>query len=104
MARLDLGFIGERDPASAPGSKARKALLDELEACAIEVIGGRVKAALSEVISNALGEAVTLETSEDDPQTLIFTYLASDDRPSLSAHVRSPRIRRALRSPAGRTT
>ena len=43
LDRHDLGFTGDRDPASAPSNKARKALLDELEARAIEAIGGPVK-------------------------------------------------------------
>jgi len=92
LDRHDLGFTGDRDPASAPSNKARKALLDELEARAIEAIGGPVKTALSVAMSEALGEAALLETSDDDPQTLIFTYPAS-----LPATAALPCVRSSVR-------
>lgn len=69
--------------------KARKALLDELEQRAIEAIEGPFKAALSEAMSEALGEPVYLETSDDDPQTLIFTYPASLPERAALPYVRS---------------
>ncbi len=89
LDRHDLGFTGERDPANATSNKTRKALLDELEACAIEAVGGSVKAALSEAMSEALGEPVLLETSDDDRQTLIFTYPESLPATAALPYVRS---------------
>lgn len=92
LDRHDLGFTGDRDPASAMSNKARKTLLDELEARAIEAISGPVKNALSEAMSEALGEPVLLETSDEDLQTLIFTYPVS-----LSATVALPYVRSSVR-------
>ena len=89
LDRHDLGFTGERDPASAPSSKARKALLDELEARAIEAISGSVKTTLSAAMSEALGEPVLLDTSDDDQQTLIFTHPASLPTTAALPYVRS---------------
>jgi hypothetical protein len=89
LDRHDLGSTGDRDPASAMSKKARKALLDELEQRAIEAINGPFKAALSEAMSEALGEPVYLETSDDDPQKLIFTYPASLPERAALPYVRS---------------
>jgi len=88
LDRHDLGF-NERDPASAPSNKARKALLNELEARAIEAISGSVKTALSDAMSETLGEPVLLGVSDDDPQTLIFTYPASLPTTAALPYVRS---------------
>lgn len=62
---------------------------EELEARAIEAISGSVKTALSAAMSEALGEPVLLETSDDEPQTLIFTYPASLPTTAALPYVRS---------------
>ena len=74
LDRKDLGFAEDRDPASAPGNKVRKTLLDELRKEAENIVSGRLKEAFANAMSEALGTEVRLEIANDDPQTLIFTY------------------------------
>ncbi len=76
LDRHDLGFTGDADPGS-PGlsAKKRKALLEELQAAAEEVVGGALKDDLHATIEEALdGQAFSLTLDERDAQTLLFAY------------------------------
>jgi hypothetical protein len=92
LDRHDLGFTGERDPTNAASNAARKALLEDLERLAIEVIAGPVCDALKTDMAAALGGPVDLRVADDDRQTLIFAYPASLPAVSAPAYV-SPAVR-----------
>ena len=95
LDRHDLGFTGERGPATATSSKVRKALLDELEQAAIRAITGPVKDTLADVMAEALGEFPDLAIADHDRQTLIFTYPACLPATAGLAYIR-PSVRLEL--------
>lgn len=76
LDRHDLGFTGERDPASnGISNSARKRLLSELAAASTDIVQGRLR---DQIIASMQAELpdidISLTVSEDDAQTLIFDY------------------------------
>ena len=90
LDRHDLGFTGERDPANPEISgNQRKRLLEELHETAKTLVQGELKTRIEAAIDKALKvQTFTLTTTEDDDQTLIFTYPASLTEKQAAPYVR----------------
>jgi len=80
LDRAQLGFEGDRDPENPDisGGK-RKALLQELQDVAIEMVTGPLLAEIKKAFEASLQQEFTLTVDPDDPQTVLFAY------PSLGA-------------------
>jgi len=90
LDRSDLGFEGERDPANPElsGNK-RKGLLKELSKAAAALVQGDLKDRIQAVMQEVLpSEDINLSVTDEDNQTLIFTYPASLDPSSTAPYVR----------------
>lgn len=90
LDRHDLGFAGERDPANPElsGNK-RKKLLDELSKTASALVQGDLRDRIQTVMQTALpDETINLSVTEEDDQTLIFTYPASLNPSETATYVR----------------
>lgn len=76
LDRHDLGFVGDRDPASEDiSSNNRKRLLSELTETCTAIVQGDLRDKIIAEMQEALpGVEIDLTVSEDDAQTLIFNY------------------------------
>lgn len=94
LDRHDLGFTGERDPANPEisGGK-RKNLLKELSQRAAQLVQGELKEQIQAAMGAALSNIdIDLSLTDEDKQTLIFTYPAS-----LGPSVAAPYVRPVVR-------
>ena len=90
LDRHDLGFAGERDPANPDlsGNK-RKKLLEDLSKTASALVQGDLKDQVQAIMQAALpDETINLSITDEDDQTLIFTYPASLDPSGTVPYVR----------------
>lgn len=76
LDRHDLGFVGDRDPASESiSNNNRKRLLSELTETCTAIVQGELRDQILAEMSAALPEVdIELTVSEGDAQTLIFNY------------------------------
>jgi len=90
LDRRDLGFAGERDPANPDLSgKKRKKLLDDLSQTASALVQGGLKDQIQAMMQAALpDETIDLSVTDEDNQTLIFTYPASLEPSGTASYVR----------------
>lgn len=89
LDRRDLGFAGERDPANPylSGNK-RKKLLEDLSKTASALVQGDLKDQIQAVMQASLpDETIDLSVTDEDDQTLIFTYPASLDPSGMTPYV-----------------
>ena len=90
LDRHDLGFAGQRDPANPDlsGNK-RKKLLEELSKTASALVQGSLKDQIQATMQAALPEeTIDLAITDEDNQTLIFTYPASLTTSEAAPYVR----------------
>jgi hypothetical protein len=89
LRREWLGFVGERDPESAPSRKQRTKLLDELSATCAAKLCDEVLPALRQRFTETLGASGwTLTVADEDPQTLLFAYPSAYSLESGAPYVR----------------
>ncbi len=75
LSREWLGFVGERDPESAPSRKQRTKLLDDLSATCAAKLRDEIAPALHQRFSAVLGPTGwSLAIAPDDALTLLFAY------------------------------
>jgi hypothetical protein len=78
--RRDLGYVGDRDPQSAPSRKKKEKLIEDLVGAVTRHIQEVLMPRLAEVIKAELPNIEggwQLAKDDADPQTLIFRYPAS---------------------------
>jgi len=87
--RHDLGFVGDRDPASEDiSNNQRKRLLDDLTDASSALVQRELRDQIIAAMQAALPDTeIELTVSEDDGQTLIFNYPASLPPPPGAAYL-----------------
>ncbi|MGH8192995.1 MAG: nucleotidyl transferase AbiEii/AbiGii toxin family protein, partial [Woeseiaceae bacterium] len=77
LDRADLGFTGDRDPASEMSGKSRRKLVTELQLTCADYVGTGLLPSLIrdfESVLGTAGETWRLDIDSEDPQTLLFAY------------------------------
>ena len=85
LNREDLGFTDGKDPYAAASKKQAQRLIEELSEKCIGEIRDYVLPLLTEDFISVLGtpgETWSLQLSQDDPQTLLFSYPQASREPS----------------------
>lgn len=89
--RADLGFTGDKDPATAPSNNKRQRALKDLKATCADLIQGSLRTQITDLFAESLQSSPgewTLEPDDVDPLALNFAYPQVKDAEAVAAYVK----------------